>query len=267
MKNRIRLALGLMALATAPVAAQTPFQMMFKFEGILPNTPTIVVNTGSGNFVAYSSPYYGGLAPLATPTNYIDNLLIWCVDELHHAYVGQTYEAWITPLAASAALYNHTRQGGTSKNNYEWAAYLAGSMNLNWGPGPNQAINKANSVALQDAIWALLDEGVNDDAREAAFRNSALAASLGIPPTSNGSFNFDTSALPGSFSDSGWFLVTCDPNGTPTCPEGYGQEFLVRLPPGTGTEVTPEPATLTLLGTGLAGVMGMGMRRRKKRNA
>lgn len=267
MKNRIRMVLGLMALATAPVAAQTPFQEMFKFEGILPNDPTILVNTGSGSFYAYSSPYYGGLAPLSSPTNYVNNLLIWCVDETHEAFVGQIYEAWITPLSATAANFGHTRQGGAAKNNYEWAAYLAGSMNLNWGPGPNQAINQSNSVALQDAMWALLDEGANDNAREAAFRNSTLAASLGIPPTSNGSFDFDTSALPAGFDDSGWFLISCDPNGRPTCGTGYGQEFLVRLPAGTGTSVTPEPATLSLLGTGIAGVMGMGMRRRKKRSA
>jgi len=266
MKHRIRMTIALLGLAIAPVAAQAPFEAQFQFEGLRANDPTLLVNTGAGSFWAYSSPYLGGLAPLSQPTNYIKNLLIWCVDESHDAFIGQTYEAWITPLADPASDFSFTRQGGASKNNYEWAAFLAGSMNLNW-TGPNQAANQAQSVKLQDAMWALLDEGANSAAREAAFRNSALAASLGIPPTSNTGFNFDTSPVPG-FDPSSWYLISCDPNGTPTCGTGYGQEFLVQIP-GVGrlTSVTPEPATLSLLGTGLAGVFGMRLRRRKQRAA
>ena len=268
MMNRIRLTLGLIGLAVAPLAAQSPFQENFKFEGILPNDPVVFVNTGSSSFWAYSSPYLGGLAPLASPSNYVNNLLIWCVDETHDAFVGQTYQAWITPLADAPSQFGNTRQGGAARNNYLWAAYLASSMNLNWGPGPNQAANKAESVALQDAMWALLDEGANSASREAGFRNSALAASLGIPPTSNSGFDFDTSPLPGGFDPTNWYLISCDPNGHPTCGPGYGQEFLVQLPGGgTPTSVTPEPATLSLLGTGLAGVLGTQLRRRKRRRA
>ncbi|MGH7593620.1 MAG: PEP-CTERM sorting domain-containing protein [Gemmatimonadales bacterium] len=265
MKSRLSITIAALVLSAAPLAAQAPFQEFFKFEGLRPNDPTISVNTGSGSFLGYSSPYLGGLAPLATPSNYLDNLLIWCVDETHDAFIGQNYEAWITPLAGTD--FSKTRQGttATTKNNYVWAAYLASQMSLDW----SSAANRGRDVALQDAMWALLDEGVGASTREANFRNSSLALSLGIPPASNGTFDFDTSGLPGGFDTSPWFLISCDPNGKPTCGRGYGQEFLVELPDGTGTgtSVTPEPTTLSLMGTGLAAVMGMGFRRRKKRIA
>jgi hypothetical protein len=256
MKSRLWIALA-MATGAAPVAAQTPFQEIFKLQGLYPNDPTMFIATGSSSgFWAYSSPYDGALAPLDSPNSFVD-IMVWCVDELHDAYVGQTYGAWITPL--SSADFSHTRLGAGERTEYEWAALLAGSMDLNWA----SSADRTQTVALQDAMWAILGEGY-----DAAGRVAAFEASTGYGPGLGITSGTDYSIAPGSLNPAQWALVTCDPgvnglghpNPVSSC---AGQEFLIQLPGGP-KEVTPEPGTLALFGTGLVGMIGAGGWRRRK---
>ena len=257
MKSRLWIALALTT-GAAPVAAQSPFQEIFKLQGLYPNDPTMFIATSSSSgFWAFSSPYQGAIAPVNAPNSFFD-LMVWCVDEMHDAYVGQTYGAWITPL--SSPDFSHTRLGAAQRTEYEWAALLAGSMDLNW----TNSADRNQTVALQDAMWAILGEGYNPAGRVAAFEAlTGYGPGLGI--TSGTNF----SVAPGSFNPSQWALVTCDPgldqlgrpNAVASC---AGQEFLIEMPGGLTQTVTPEPATLALFGSGLAGVIGAGGWRRRK---
>ena len=245
MKSRISLILGALALAATTLAAQTPVPVTFKLEGLAvladPGaTPQPIVSFGGHSY--YSSPYSGAFE-LGTSGVYGSPFLVWCVDYNHESNFGDQYDAVVTGLNWDLSA---TRDGNAGRNEYDWAAHLASTMSLNWSIGAN----RTHDVYVQEAMWNAVSGG------GFAVSGSVLTA-LGL------SAGFYSTPAPAHSGD-GWALIdgvsdAFDRNGATE------QEFLVFNPPGIPLEVVPEPATLSLIGTGLAAVMGMGFRRRKKR--
>ena len=244
MKSRISLILGALALAATTLAAQTPVPVTFKLEGlaILTNagaTPQPIVSFGGHSY--YSSPYTGAFE-LGTSGNYSSPFLVWCVDYNHESNFGDTYAAVVTGLNWDLSA---TRDGNAGRNEYDWAAHLANTMSLDWSNSVLGAANRAKDVEIQEAMWNAVSGG--------AFTLSGTVLSdLGLAA------GFYSTPAPAHSGD-GWALIDGVSSGAGE------QEFLILNPPGIPLEVVPEPATLSLIGTGLAAVMGMGFRRRKKR--
>ncbi len=259
MKLSASFAVLALAVGAAPLVAQTPFEETFKLVGLLPHDPVMVVNQGSGDFHAYSSPYVGGLMASGDPDFTLFE--VYCVDEMHDAHIGDQYLAWITDVGGSD--FSHTRLGAGDQSEYAWAAYLASQINYDWmlgngvGGDPNFAADQAQTVALQDAIWALLGEGANAASRLSTFESSTLASSLGIGPSTD----FGVAPSFGGFNASGWSLITCAPAPGQPVSSCSGQEFLVQA---GGPQEVPEPGTMALLATGLVGLAGAGRKRRRR---
>lgn len=156
---------------------------------------------------------------------------VFCVDPTKGVNPGQTYtNAWVTPFTSGDASHtqNYTNQWNTQ---YMEAARIASFVVGGDAPGGFTAND------YQAAIWTAMGftpaqvGGIYNATNVAAIR----AAAANVVTT-------------------GWYVIT-DVNGS------Y-QEFIFQGPDGT-TEVVPEPATMTLLATGLAG-MAAARRRRKQ---
>lgn len=255
--------LGALAMAATAVSAQTP--VTFKLDGNAVATnatytpqPTVVI--GNGDY--YSSPYSGEFAATLGGTSFGSPFLIWCVDFGHESYFGDIYDATVTGLGnLTTAEDGAIRQGfsdagatnASVQNTYDWAASFASEMNpAGWDNSTTGAATRQHDVYLQEAMWYAVTDG-NYSSSDNFL--SALGLSTG----------FENTAAP-TGAGNGWALIVGNTNGG--LDNGYGaneQWFLVDNPPGIPTgSPTPEPATLSLMGTGLAGVLGMGLKRRRK---
>ncbi|MEX2281336.1 MAG: PEP-CTERM sorting domain-containing protein [Gemmatimonadota bacterium] len=227
------LALSFLALA-APVAGQTPFQFV-----------------SGGTVTAFG--YYVGTYTGAMGPTYSQTVELNCVDFFHHVSLGQKWTANITRLGDDLSA---TRAGPIFTNAldlYRQAAWLI----------TQYAGQTATEIGdIQTTIWSLFD------------KNGTVTPNAPSPATALPDWRALAQLNFQSYADwQNWVVVT-DVNSYQRDASGnylrdsYGnlidnpnsvQEFLMYQP-----TVTPEPATVMLFGTGLAGLGWMHRRRKKQ---
>jgi len=152
-----------------------------------------------------------------------------CVDFFHHVTAGEQWSAKVEALGGSISGSRHP----TSLTLYKEAAWLITQENA------------GNVGAIQGTIWNLFDP-------VPAVPSSATWLSAAQAQATSGFVGMN-------FND--WYVVTDVRSGT-SQDASAAQEFLMYQP-GQHTTSTPEPASMVLFGTGLVGLVGARLRRRK----
>jgi hypothetical protein len=151
-------------------------------------------------------------------------VLLNCVDFLHHVTNGESWNAYLTAVSDVNTVASHARS--TDQIAYEKASWLTTQY-----PGASNA----DIGAIQETIWNLF-------------------ASAAPDPSSTYWYDQATTHYTDPGMNYGQFFVVTPTNAQDA---SSAQEFIIHV------TSTPEPASMTLLATGLIGIFGAVRRKRQ----
>lgn len=234
-------AAAVMSLFAAPVSAQGDgtFQTLTK-----PASPQFFNRTGQW------TADFAGLPNLTQAPGLNTPFYVFCVDYDGNMAVPSSYNAWSTEIfGGNAELATQTEQGLIGGTAYAFERYWKAAFLVDHFFNTAGQTYTSDASAWQNAIWTIT-EGVPMGSPGQAAQIAGLVA------LANASFIARTD----DFLFAGWSVITAVNKDNNT------QELIYRVA-GPPQEIVPEPATMSLLALGLAGMAGANAKRRKKNQA
>ncbi len=243
-KDRLLLALVAAAIL-APASAHAQVQGKLQWAGIGNAFPLWYQQQNSQQIYVYAGGSYRANFEINSPAPYLPphgttafgpTVDIFCVDFTHEANTG-SYNAWFTKLNDPLT---HTRS--SVMKDYLKAAWLVQKMDA------TPVSNQSQRADLHAAIWYMMSGEPAGVYHSGSYTSAGFMSWIAMATQDYND---------GSVNASQWTVVTdqcvstIGHNGAgfgSSAADNCSQEFLTR-------NVTPEPATLILLGTGLAATL------------